>query len=313
MSGPARIAFAGTPDFAVPSLERLGGLDVEVPLVLTQPDRPAGRGRQPAPPPVKRAAQALGLRVEQPAALRSPDQLEAWGAAPDLLVVVAYGMLLPEWMLAWPRLGCVNVHASLLPRWRGAAPIQHALLAGDRETGVTLMQMERGLDSGPVFAERAAIIEPRETAGALHDRLMRLGAALLADMLPGILDGSRRPRPQDRARATYAPKLRKSDAPIDWRASAIDLDRRVRAFNPWPVAEAALTDGRRLRIWRAHAHAGTAPAAPGAILAAGPDGIDVATGRGVLRLDEVQAPSSKAMTAAAYLAAHPIDDAAFVC
>jgi methionyl-tRNA formyltransferase len=308
---PIRIAFAGTPAFAVPTLERLSASGAEVGLVLTQPDRPAGRGRKSSASPVKRAAVALGHRCEQPATLRDPSLVERWGYAADLVIVVAYGLLLPEWMLAWPRHGCVNLHASLLPRWRGAAPIQHAILAGDRETGVSLMRMEGALDRGPVYAAEATPIGSSETAGELHNRLALLAAELLLRHLPRILAGSLTPTPQDDTRATYAPKLDKSAAPLDWRKSAVELERQVRAFNPWPVAECRTSDGRRLRIWHARAVDGGAGAAPGTIVAAGAHGIDVATGRAVLRLEVVQPPAAKAMDAGAYLAAHRLDGVAF--
>ncbi len=305
----ARVAFAGTPDFAVPTLEALAGAGAEIPVVLTQPDRPAGRGRRLTPPPVKRRALELGLRVAQPERLDGA-AFPAAGAPPDLLVVVAYGLLLPGSALGWPRRGCINVHASLLPRWRGAAPIQRALLAGDAETGVSIMAMERGLDTGPVYARAALSIEPADTAGSLHDRLAALGARLLVATLPGVLDGSRIPEPQDASLATYAAKLDKAEARVDWRESAAVLARRVRAYNPWPVAFAELADGRRLRILRAEALEGTGP--PGRVLASGRAGIDVAAGAGVLRLHEVQPAGGRPMAAAAYLAAHTLDDAAFI-
>ncbi len=313
MSARARIAFAGTPELAVPALQELVTSGVDVPLVLTQPDRPAGRGRRLAPSPVKRAAQLLGLRVEQPADLEDEHQLDTWGPPPAVLVVVAYGLLLPQWLLDWPGLSCVNVHASLLPRWRGAAPVQHAILAGDRDTGVSIMRMESGLDRGPVYATRSLEIKAQETAGQLHDRLAELGATALGEVLPDILDGSRAAQEQDHRQATYAGKIKKADAPLDWRLTAVTLERRVRAFSPWPVAEAKLTDGRRLRIWRAESLQSHIDASPGTIIAAQGSGIDVATGAGVLRLHRLQPPSSIEMDAAAYLAAHSLEDVSFEC
>jgi len=311
-----RIAFAGTPEFAVPTLEAIVAAGAEVPLVLTQPDRPAGRGRRLTPPPVKRAAEAHGLRVEQPERLRDPSLPAAWGLEqpPDLLVVVAYGLLLPDWLLAWPRAGCVNIHASLLPRWRGAAPIQHAILAGDAVTGVSLMRMDKGLDTGPIYAQRSTPIGPEDTAGDLHDRLARLGAELAAEALPGVLDGSLEAVPQDERAATYAPKIDKADARLDFRRPADELARRVRAYHPWPVAFAELSDGRTLRVHAAKAlpDADTGGAPPGRIIAAARAGIDVATGRGVLRLTRVQPPSSRPMAAEAYLAAHRLEGCEFV-
>ncbi len=311
MTAAPRIGFAGTPEFAVPALERLVAAGAEVPWVLTQPDRPAGRGRKLAPPPVKTAAERLGIRVEQPASVRDPALAATLGPAPQLIVVIAYGLLLPQWLLDWPARGCVNLHASLLPRWRGAAPIQHAILAGDAVTGISVMRMEAGLDTGPVYARREVALTGEETAGELHDRLAVVAADALEAALPGLVQGTLVPQPQDETQATYAPKISKADAALDWRQPAEVLARRVRAFNPWPVAEAVLRGGGRLRVWRAHALAGGADAAPGQIVATGSAGIDVATGAGVLRLTEVQPPGGRAMPAAAYLAAHPLDGAAF--
>jgi methionyl-tRNA formyltransferase len=307
----ARIAFAGTPAFAVPALKALVAAGAAVPLVLTQPDRPAGRGRQLTASPVKHLALELGLPLAQPAQLRPPTELPR-GERPELLVVVAYGLLLPRAWLEWPRRGCINLHASLLPRWRGAAPIQRAVLAGDAETGVSVMQMDAGLDTGPVHLRRATPIGVRETAGELHDRLAVLAAEALLEALPRVLDGTSAADAQDDSRATLAPKIAKSEAALDWRAPAALLERQVRAFDPWPVAEARLTDGRRLRVFAAQALAGPAGREAGTIVAAGRDGIDVATGDGVLRLRKIQPPSGRVMDAAAYLAAHSLDGAAFV-
>jgi methionyl-tRNA formyltransferase len=312
VSVSARIAFAGTPQFAVPTLEALVASGADVDLVLTQPDRPAGRGRQVAASPVKLAAAARGLRIAQPQTLREGSALADLGQPPDLLVVVAYGLLLPPEMLAWPRFGCVNLHASLLPRWRGAAPIQHALLARDATTGVSLMRIERGLDTGAVYLTRSTPIGARETAGELHDRLSALSAELLADALPGLLAGELSPTPQQESLATHAPKIAKVDAALDWRRGALELDARVRAFDPWPVAETRLDDGTRLRVWRAAPLDAEATAPPGSVVAAGAAGIDVATGAGILRLVRVQPTSGRVMDASAYLAAHPLDGAAFV-
>jgi len=287
---PSRIVFAGSPEFAVPALERLVASSHQVVAVLTQPDRPAGRGRKLQAGPVKACALAHGLPVLQPASLRrDAGAREALrGLAPDLIVVVAYGLLLPPEVLGIPRRGCLNIHASLLPRWRGAAPIQAAVLAGDAQTGVALMRLEEGLDTGPVAAMQALDIGPADTAGELHDRLARLGADLLMAELDGILDGRARFVPQPATGVTHAPKITKAEAIIDWREPAVALDRRIRAFNPWPVAETRL-EGQQLRCWLARPQAGgdrTAP--PGRVLAAGADGIDVQTGDGVLRLLSVQ-------------------------
>jgi len=305
----ARIAFAGTPTFAVPALKALVATGAGVPLVLTQPDRPAGRGRRLTASPVKEVALELGLPLAQPQTLRPPTELPS-GERPDLMVVIAYGLLLPRKWLDWPRRGCINLHASLLPRWRGAAPIQRAVLTGDTETGISVMQMDAGLDTGAVHLERATPIGARETAGELHDRLAALAAQALLDVLPGVLGGTSAPVPQDDARATLAPKIAKSEALLDWRQPAVQLERRVRAFDPWPVAEARLDDGRRLRVFEAAAVAGSA--APGSIVAAGRAGIDVATGDGVLRLRRIQPPSGRVMDAEAYLAAHSVAGVAFV-
>jgi methionyl-tRNA formyltransferase len=313
LTAPARIAFAGTPEFAVPSLQALVASGATVPIVLTQPDRPAGRGRHLTASPVKQTALALGLPVAQPESLRDPALATTLGPRPELLVVIAYGLLLPRPMLEWPTRGCINLHASLLPRWRGAAPIQRAILAGDPVTGISVMQMNAGLDTGPVHLTRSIPIEAHETAGQLHDRLAALAADALLAALPAVLAGSSSPTPQRDELATLAPKLAKSDASLDWSASAAELERRVRAFNPWPVAETRLGDGRRLRVWAAEAlPAAVTGAAPGSIVAATHAGIDVATGAGTLRLTKLQPPSSRVMDAAAYLAAHSVAGARFV-
>ena len=306
-----RIVFAGTPDFAVPTLERLHARGCAIDLVLTQPDRPSGRGRKPAASPVKQAAKTLGLDIAQPERLTDSRLLEQWGAAPDLVVVVAYGLLLPAWMLRWPRLVCLNLHASLLPRWRGAAPIQHAILADDAQTGVCVMRMETGLDRGPVYAASRVAIAPRESAGDLHDRLAVLGADLLDEVLPRICDASLMPKPQDDALATFAPKIAKGDAVLDWRQSAARLERQVRAYDPWPVAEARAAGGLRLRIWEAEAVGGDPGGAPGTVIVATAAGIEIAAADGRLRVLRLQAPGAKVMDAAAYLAAHRIDGVRF--
>jgi methionyl-tRNA formyltransferase len=308
----ARVVFAGTPEFAVPSLTALAAAGASVDLVLTQPDRPAGRGRVLTAPPVKQAAAKLGLSIRQPERLGGPAELKALGPRPDLLVAVAYGLILPEWLLDWPRIAPINVHASLLPRWRGAAPIQHAILAGDAESGVSIMRMTRGLDRGPVYAARSTPIGARETASALGDRLSRLGAELLVTVVPEILAGRLTALPQDEAAACYAGKIEKRQAPLHWTASAIELERQVRAFSDWPVASATLGDGRRLRVWEAEALALESARAPGSVVAATGRGIDVATGDGVLRLTKIQPPGGRIMSAAAYLAAHSLAGSVFV-
>ncbi|TCO43330.1 methionyl-tRNA formyltransferase [Dokdonella fugitiva] len=289
MPRPLRLVFAGTPEFAVPSLRACLASGAEVVAVYTQPDRPAGRGRKLAASPVKQAALAANVPVEQPETLRDAGARARLAAhAPDLVVVVAYGLILPKAVLALPRLGCWNVHASLLPRWRGAAPIQRAILAGDAETGVDLMQMEAGLDTGPVLLEARTPITPEDTGGSLHDRLAELGARTLADGLARVLRGETlMPIPQRAEGIEYAHKLDKAEARLDWNEPALALARKVRAFDPWPVAEAVI-DGERLRIWAAQAVDGAAGGAPGEVVARHRDAIDVATAAGVLRITELQ-------------------------
>lgn len=303
-----RIVFAGTPDFSVPILQVLIDSGHTVVGVYTQPDRPAGRGRKLKPGPVKALAGRHGLAVHQPATLKDPAALETLAALEaDLMVVVAYGLLLPQRVLDLPRLGCVNLHASLLPRWRGAAPIQRAILAGDSETGVCLMQMEAGLDSGPVLAEVRTPIQPGETGGSLHDRLSELAAGLLSRHLDDLAARRLVPQVQDESRVTYAHKLDKAEAAIDWHADARAIERQVRAFNPWPVAQAVYQE-QSLRVWRASAIEGSG-GEPGAVMAAGRDGIDVACGTGRLRLQEIQLPGGKRLDAAAFLNARSVDGA----
>jgi methionyl-tRNA formyltransferase len=306
-----RLVFAGTPDFAVPHLAACRSNNVDIAAVYTQPDRPAGRGRALAQSPVKQAALAAGIAVEQPENFKDAGACERLRAyAPDLLVVVAYGLILPKRVLAIPRLGCWNVHASLLPRWRGAAPIQRALLAGDAQTGVCLMQMAAGLDTGPVLLRDALPIAADDTAGSLHDKLAALGARLLATGIERVAGGlALAAEPQSDEGVTYAHKLDKAEALLDWTEPANLLERKVRAFNPWPVAEARLA-GETLRIWKALALlAEKAPSAqgqtPGSIVAAGRDGIDVACASGVLRLLEVQRAGGRRIAAADFVNARP--------
>ncbi len=280
--------------------------------VLTQPDRPAGRGRKLAPSAIKKLCETRGLSVHQPATLRDDTDLTSRGPRPDLLVVVAYGLKLPEWLLAWPQQGAINIHASLLPRWRGAAPIQRAILEGDRHTGVSIMRMELELDTGPIYAQRSVEMNSHETAGMLHDRLAQLGAELLLETLPGILGGSLQPSAQDDHAATHAAKVSKDEAALDWQQAAESLARRVRAFNPWPICVAALSDGRVLRVHEAEPVPESTGAAPGSIVAAGKDGIDIATSDGVLRLLQVQPPAARVMPVSAYLNAHSLAGVSFV-
>jgi len=282
-----RVVFMGTPEFAVPTLDALVEAGHEVVLVVAQPDRPVGRGRKLTAPPVAQRAKALGLPLTQPTKIRTgafPERLASVQA--DVAVVLAYGRILIRRHLDAPRLGCINVHASLLPRWRGAAPIQAAILAGDEVTGVCTQQMEEGLDTGPVHVSRELAIDPRETAGTLHDKLMVLSAAVAVETLQGLED--RVPVPQDDALATYAGKITKTDGVVDWAGSCIDLDRRVRAMTPWPGGQAPFSGGM-LKLKAAHPVDGSGR--PGEILSLDP--LVVACGEGALALDTVQAPGRK--------------------
>ncbi|HEV2681262.1 MAG TPA: methionyl-tRNA formyltransferase [Rhodanobacter sp.] len=301
-----RLVFAGTPEFAAPCLEACRASGVEVVAVYTQPDRPAGRGRKLTPSPVKQAAQAAGITVEQPESLKSAEAQQALAAyRPDLLVVVAYGLILPRKVLAIPRLGCWNVHASLLPRWRGAAPIQRAILAGDSESGVDLMRMEAGLDTGPVLLQRRTPITREDTGGSLHDRLSTLGAEVLAEGLHRTLAHEVLiATPQPAEGVTYAHKLDKAEARLDFSRPAVDLERQVRAFDPWPVAEGEIA-GEPLRIWAAQAIELDHRATSGSVLAAGRDGIDLACGHGALRVTALQRAGGKRIGALDYLNARP--------
>ncbi len=295
-----RIVFAGTPEFAVPCL-RAAALRGEVVGVYTQPDRPAGRGRGLTASPVKLEAVQRGIPVFQPDNFRSAESKRTLRALkPDLMVVVAYGLLLPQSVLDIPEYGCWNVHASLLPRWRGAAPIQRAIEAGDHQTGVCLMQMEKGLDTGPVLLSQTIDIGPDDTGGQLHDRLAELGARVLSDAL-GLLRATivLPPKPQATAGVTYAHKLDKAEARLDWALPATVLANKVRAFNPWPVAEAQLL-GERVRIHAACALDEAHNTAPGRVLGAGREGIDVACGQGVLRLLTLQRDGGKPISAQDY-------------
>ena len=300
-----RIAFAGTPEFALPALHALLGSHHTVVGVLTRPDRPKGRGRHLAASPVKAAAQAHGVPISQPATLKSdPDRAELAAWRPDVLVVVAYGLILPRAVLEVPPLGGVNIHASLLPRWRGAAPIQRAILAGDTQTGVTIMAMDPGLDTGSILLQRRIPIAPTDTGGSLHDRLAELGAPALLEALEGLVAGTLRGRPQPGEGVTYAPKIEKAEALIDWTRDATEIERQVRAFNPWPVAETRL-DGEQLRVYAARAEAlpdGSVGSEPlhsqsGTIAAVREDSVLVRCGLGYLALREVQRPGRRPVAA----------------
>jgi len=301
-----KIIFAGTPDFSVPSLQVLMESRHEIVAVYTQPDRPAGRGRKLTASPVKQCAEQAGIPIEQPESLKDEvAQQQLAGYQADIMVVVAYGQLLPPIVLAMPRLGCINVHASLLPRWRGAAPIQRAILAGDTETGVTIMQMAKGLDTGDMLTKVAIDIDPNETAAELHDRLAVLGNDVLLEVIEQLQTGTATPEEQDESAMCYAAKLSKDEAPIDWAAPVEACQRQISAFNPFPVATAQLGE-EILRIWRSKIiDPESVSAAPGTILNANKQGIAVQTGAGVLLILECQAPGKKRLSAADFVNARP--------
>jgi methionyl-tRNA formyltransferase len=303
-----RVGFAGTPEFAATVLRALLAAGFEVPLVLTQPDRPRGRGLRLEPSPVKALALAQGLPVLQPATLKTDEARAAVVAvALDVLVVAAYGLILPPVILAWPRHGCINVHASLLPRWRGAAPIHRAILAGDLETGVTIMQMDAGLDTGPMLAAIPVPIAARETTGSLHDRLATAGGAGIVATLARLeREGALHGRPQPESGATYAAKIDRAEAIIDWARDAAAIDRQVRALSPAPGA-ATMLGADALKIWQAEPlPAGAADAPPGTVVSANADGVIVACGAGALRVTELQPAGSRRMSAAACVAGRRI-------
>jgi methionyl-tRNA formyltransferase len=295
----ARVLFAGTPEFALVSLQALTSAGIVPHAVLTQPDRPAGRGKRLTASPVKQFAEEQGVEVLQPATLKDAGTVAQIAAfEPDVLVVAAYGLILPQSVLDIPARACLNVHASLLPRWRGAAPIQAAILAGDTETGISLMEMTAGLDCGPVYVREALTIDEEETAGELHDRLATLGGELLVRHFEAIRSGSLEAVEQDESRATYAGKISRQDARLDWRRPADELHRRVRAYNPVPGAF-FLLDDLAVKCWRAGVVTGAA-GAPGDVLAAARDGIVVACGRDALRLDVLQRPGKRPVSAAEF-------------
>ena len=304
-----RIAFAGTPEFARVALAALHAAGHEIALVLTQPDRPAGRGMKLTASPVKQFALASGLPIAQPRGLRLDGKYGADATAardalararPEAIVVAAYGLILPPWVLELPRLGCLNIHASLLPRWRGAAPIQRAIEAGDAQTGITVMQMDAGLDTGAMLLARAADIGADDTAATLHDRLAALGAGLIVEAIESAARGTLQPRPQPAAGATYAAKIDKREAAIDWTLPAPVLERRLRAFDPFPGATGTLA-GEVVKLWRARVVAGAG--APGEILAATDAGVVVACGEGALSVVELQSPGGRRQTPAQFVAA----------
>jgi len=297
VSDSLRIIFAGTPDFAARHLDALLSSGHHVVGVFTQPDRPAGRGKKLMPSPVKVLAEENGLPVFQPASLRPQEnqQLVADLHA-DVMVVVAYGLILPKAVLDMPRLGCINVHGSLLPRWRGAAPIQRALWAGDTETGVTIMQMDVGLDTGDMLYKLVCPITDEDTSATLYDKLAGLGPAGLIETLAQLANGTAQPQVQDEAQVTYAEKLSKEEARVDWSLSAAQLERCIRAFNPWPMSWLEI-DGQPLKIWKASVIDTGTTAEPGTIVDATKQGIQVATGDGILNVESLQPAGKKAMSA----------------
>ncbi len=299
-----RLIFAGTPEFAALALQALIAAGHTIPLVLTQPDRPAGRGMRLKPSPVKEVALAAGLAVAQPENLKSePARQTIRDADAEVMVVAAYGLILPQSVLDLPRLGCVNIHASLLPRWRGAAPIHRAIEAGDTETGITLMLMDRGLDTGAMLARAALPILERDSTGSLHDRLAALGASEIVRLLPELAAGRVNATPQDNARACYAAKISKDEARLDWTRSATELDRKIRAFNPFPGAF-GLLEGNPLKLWRTRPASGSG--APGCILAISEDALLVACGTGALEVSEVQKAGGKRLPISAFVSGHPL-------
>ena len=302
-----KVIFAGTPDFAAAALKAIAAAGFEIPLVLTQPDRPKGRGMQLAPSPVKQAALELGLRVAQPEKLRnnveSLQMLKEVDA--DVMVVAAYGLILPQDVLDTPKHGCLNIHASLLPRWRGAAPIQRAIEAGDAETGVCIMQMDIGLDTGDVVSEHCYAIQPTDTANEVHDALMNLGAeAIVADLQQLKAEGRLKSVKQPEEGVTYAQKLSKEEARVDWNESAAVIERKIRAFNPVPAAWVEY-QGKPMKIWRAEVVAQQGRA--GEVLSCSSDGLIVACGANALKITELQPSGSKRMDIAAFAAGHTVE------
>ena len=298
-----RIIYAGTPPFAVPALEALRAAGHDVPLVLTQPDRPAGRGLKLTPSAVAQAATHAALRVEKPKTLRAPESQQLLREADaDVMVVAAYGLILPAEVLAIPRLGCLNIHASLLPRWRGAAPIHRAILAGDTLTGISIMRMDAGLDTGPVLLEKPMPIDDDATTGGLTTTLAALGAAAVVEALERL--PSLDPRPQDETRATYAAKISRDDARIDWSAASDAIARQVRAFDPQPGAEARLGE-EAVKIWRARPVSGQGT--PGEVLSSGADGIVIACGSGALAVSILQRAGGRRLPAAEFLRGHSLE------
>ncbi|SDW02227.1 methionyl-tRNA formyltransferase [Marininema mesophilum] len=301
-----RIVFMGTPNFAVPSLKSLAEAGGNVVAVVTQPDRPRGRKRELTPSPVKQEAVELEIPVLQPERLRAPESLaKVLAFEPDLIVTAAYGQILPKSLLDVPRLGCINVHASLLPKYRGGAPIHHALIAGEKETGITIMYMVEALDAGDILSQSSIPIEESDDVGTLHNKLSVLGAELLLETIPDLLKGEIVARPQNTDEVTYSPNIRREDEEIHWQKSARQLTNQVRGLHPWPVAF-TFWEGKPLKIWRAHELDEPVTQLPGTILRAGGDGIVVATGDGALVITELQPAGKKAMTAEQLLRGRPM-------
>jgi len=311
MAEGLNIIFAGTPEFAATHLQTLIDSRHTVIAVYTQPDRPAGRGRKLTPSPVKQLALQNNIPVYQPVSLKdSSEQQKLAALNADLMVVVAYGLILPVEVLQAPRLGCINVHASLLPRWRGAAPIQRAILAGDRVTGVTIMQMDAGLDTGDMLLMEKTPIASTDTSQSLHDRLAQIGSKVLIDAVDRLSEGELSATPQDGSLATYAEKIKKTEARIDWKHSAQNILHKVCAFNPWPVAETCIDD-KTIRIWQASVVETSNSGMPGIVVDESREGIDVATGDGTLRIIKLQLPGGKPLTATEFLNAHSLKGKTF--
>lgn len=303
-TGGLSVAFAGTPEFAAQALDAILKAGYAVPLVLTQPDRPAGRGMKLSPSAVKQLALAHGIKVDQPEKLRTDAQRARLAdCAPDVLVVAAYGLILPKAVLELPRLGCINIHASLLPRWRGAAPIHRAIEAGDAETGITIMQMDEGLDTGPMLLRRALPIAADDTTASLHDRLAALGGDCIVEALAALQCGQLSPTPQPAEGVTYAAKIGRAEADIDWSRPALEIERAMRAFDPFPGAVSTLRD-TAVKCWKAQVVGGEGE--PGRVLAVDADGIVVACGRDALRCTVLQRPGSKRLPAGEFLRGFPV-------